>query len=79
MTANQLRKKVKELQRENNKATLKRVEKIITSGAIDLDSWEDDFRLPKICMSAICKEMSNQWMPFGDSDKKEVENLGHFL
>lgn len=52
---------------------------ILKSGAIDLEQYENNFRLPKIVMTAIMLEMAYQYEPLGKKDNKEVKNIGLFL
>lgn len=79
MTETQFRKKVKQLKREVNRLIDDRTKKILNTGAIDLNEWGDDFRLPKIFMSAVGREIYNEYMPFGTVDRIEVDNIYKFL
>jgi len=52
MTKTQLKKKFNELKKENNKMIDKKFEKALTCGALDISSYENDYRLAKILMTA---------------------------
>ena len=79
MTKKQLIKKMNELKKENNKFINKKVERILKSGAIDLKSWDDDFRMPKVLMTAICEDLVFQWKPLDKELRKEVQNISSFI
>lgn len=51
---------------------------ILSSGAIDLDRYEDNYRLPKMVLCVALKAASWQYTPLNESDKKTVRNLEHF-
>jgi len=75
MTKERLRGKFNKLIRENNKMMTEKFEKLLKSGAIDFAAWDDDFVLPKLIMTAMGKEMINQWRPFDKRWSKEIENF----
>ena len=77
MTRTQLRLKIGELILESNNMIWEKLEKLLKSGAIDLDSWEDDYRLPKHIMCAMGREISFQWKPLSD-DKKAKKQIDQF-
>lgn len=51
----------------------------IMSGALDIDSYNDDYALPKIILSACLKNAYLSVEPLSESDKKEVKNLLYFI
>lgn len=77
MTNAQLKQKVQKMFDEIN--IQKCVDKIIDSGCVDINSWDDDFRLPKIVLSASLKELAFQYEPVDKSDKNEVSNIRLFI
>ncbi len=79
MTEAQLRWKFGELMKENDLFFESKLEKAILSGAFDLDDYEDNFVLPKIVMTAICKDLYLSWSPMDKGHKEEVENLRNFI
>jgi len=79
MTKKEFRKKFNEEVRENNKLIRRLREQALSCGAFDITSYENNYRLPKIVITAILTECARQWKPFDDSAKKEVKNLEHFL
>jgi hypothetical protein len=56
----------------------KKAKDILSSGAIDLEDYENDYRLPKIVLCAVLHDMVWQYEPFNDKDKRTVKNLEHF-
>lgn len=51
-------------------------EAALKSGAFDLPSEEDSFRLPKNVLTAACADVSEQWSPPLTSDsKRQVKNI----
>jgi hypothetical protein len=68
------------------KNMVKKVDKAVNSGAVDVDDWSADnnpMTLPKIIVIAILKDESTQYEGKGTSFekqiKKEVKNLRYFL
>ena len=81
MTKKQFWKNFNELKRESLKAMTKKAEKALKSGAIDLKSYEDDFRLPKVVMTAICENLASNvgWKPHDKKLLNELKNLRYFI
>lgn len=77
MTKKQLRKKMNELIRENNKMIKEKLEKLLKSGAIDLPFYEDNYLLPKLIMCAMAKETAFQFKPLSNQKEhqKDIENF----
>jgi hypothetical protein len=61
-----------------NKSIKDRAARLVSSGAVDLDDYGDGFRLPKIILYAVLKEISNQYLPLTPQEKKTVKNLEYF-
>lgn len=79
MTKTQFRKKTKALKRDISRLIDDRIEKVIKSGAIDFDKYENNYLLPKIFLSAMGSVIKYQFKPFNKEDQQEVKNLGLFL
>jgi len=79
MTKAQVRKKFRELQRENRKRENDLLEKALTCGALDVESYENDYMLPKTIMHVICKTMAGDWGLFTKEQDEEAKNLKCFL
>ena len=79
MTKKQLIKKMNELKKENTSYINERIETALKSGALDLTAYEDDYRLAKTLMCAICRDLAYEWQPYDKELKKEVKNLQHFI
>ena len=48
------------------------------SGAVDLSSYSNNWRLPKIFLQAIGKEIASQYRTT-EKDMETVNNISHFL
>ena len=77
---------VTDMLQESYEAMLKKVDKVLNSGAIDIDSWEESRNpmiLPKCIVTAILQNESTQYEGKGTSFekdvKKEVRNIRYFL
>ena len=77
MTNAQLKQKVQKMFDEID--IQKCVDKVIDSGCVDINSWEDSFRLPSIVLSASLRELAFQHEPVNLSDKNEVSNIRLFI
>lgn len=83
ITKKQVEQKTDELIRDLSKVLKGRVDYLLHSGAIDLESYEDNFYLPKIIINAVLKSTANDF-PYcpPKSDKKahkEIKNLQRFV
>ena len=81
MTKTQFRKKSKYLRKEVGYLIDDRIEKILKSGALDLDKYGDDYILPKIFICAMVSEIYFQFKPLSNTKeaKKEIKNIECFL
>lgn len=77
---------VTDMLQESYEAMLKKVDKVLNSGSIDIDSWEESRKpmfLPKCIITAILQNESTQYEGKGTSFekdiKKEVRNIRYFL
>jgi len=52
------------------------LEEALGCGAIDLEGYEDSFRLPKIIMCAVCHDLAGGWLPHTMED---LEKVAHFV
>lgn len=79
MKKSNLKKMVKELIRQsvNSKRIDKMIDGICSSGLVDLENAEENYRLPKQITCAICKQIYSDWHPLYDDRKakKEIENI----
>lgn len=71
---------------ESHEAMIKKIDKALNSGAIDIDSWDESHNpmiLPKCITTAIMQNESAQYEGKGTSFekevKKEVRNIRYFL
>lgn len=79
MTKQQYYAKCEELKPDLMRIVDERIKKAGESGAIDFDSYENNYLLSKIVFSAIGREIERQFKPFSKRDIKEVNNIYKFL
>jgi hypothetical protein len=78
MTDKQIKSKVKELVKtlaadiEHEAIALSR------TGAVDASEFDDDYRLPKILVTAAVESRKNGFRPLCTDDRKHVANLARF-
>jgi len=79
MTEQMFFEKLNEVLPELNRMVLEKAKKVFSSGAIEPSDYEDNYLLPKIFLSAMGKEIENQYMPYLNKDIKVKNNLSYFL
>ena len=53
-----------------------KVARAIASGAVNLNAYDDDsYRLPRIILTALLKEVSYRWKPTHKADVRSANNL----
>ena len=52
--------------------------RLFDSGAVDTESYGNDFALPKIILTVSLENQAYQYMPFSPDYKKAVKNLRKF-
>lgn len=53
--------------------------RLVDSGALNLEEYEDNYRLPKIVLSAALRDTAADWRaPRLADDRREIERLSHF-
>jgi intein-encoded DNA endonuclease-like protein len=80
MTRESFTQKVNEIMKDINKNMLPdRINKILTSGCIDLECAEDNYILPKAFICAFAREIEYQYKTLGCDVAKEANNMSHFM
>jgi hypothetical protein len=81
-----IKQHVVDMLEESQRAMIKKIDKALNSGAVDIDAWRPDdspMILPKIIVTAILKNESCQYEGKGTGFEKqiakEVKNLRYFL
>lgn len=71
---------------ESHEAMLKKIDKALNSGAIDIDLWnekDNPMILPKCIVTAVLQNESTQYLATGTSFEKlvkaEAKNIQYFL
>ena len=76
MTENQFLTKIDELTDTTASDMRAKARKFLKEGGnVNLKNWENDYRFPKIVMTALCKEAAYQWQPLTRADRKEVSTV----
>lgn len=77
---------VKEMLKESHNAMIGKIDHVLNSGAIDIDTWSESHNpmiLPKCIVTAILQDESHQYEGKGTSFektvKREVKNITYFL
>ena len=90
MTTQEKKNKIKSLTEDMLKeyfgAMIKKVEKALNSGAIDVDSWDENYNpmiLQRCIVTAILQDESTQYeakgTTFEKQIKKEAKNIRYYL
>lgn len=82
----ELKELIRGMLKRSNEAMIDNIDKLLKSGAIDIDSWDEKVNpmiLPKCMVTAILQNESHQYEGKGTSFekqiKKEVNNMKYFL
>ncbi|KKN73853.1 hypothetical protein LCGC14_0396550 [marine sediment metagenome] len=78
MTKTQFMKKVRELARETKKDIIDECWRLLNSGAIDYQKYENGYALPKTVMTVACEKAAWNWHPLSSDLKAEARNLRKF-
>ena len=77
---------VSDMLNQSNKAMRKNIRKVLNSGAVDVDNWDESISpmiLPKCIITAILQHESTQYDGTGTSFekriKKDVNNIRYFI
>jgi hypothetical protein len=57
----------------------RKVDRLLRCGALNLDSYRDDFRLPKILAYVIARSFADEIGVYDKKDIKEIKNLEIFV
>lgn len=83
---NKIKSLVTDMLNESHEAMIKKIDKALNSGAIDVDGWDESNNpmiLPKCIVTAILQNESTQYeakgTAFEKEVKKEVRNIRYFL
>ncbi len=56
-----------------------KAEKFMVSGCVDMSAYETNIMLPKIFMTAACKDMVQEWRPLNKEARATAKNAEHFI
>lgn len=84
--ADKIKSLVTDMLNDSHQAMIKKIDKALNSGAIDVDSWDENDKpmiVPKCIVTAILEQESTQYSGSGTSFekqiKKEVKNIRYFI
>lgn len=70
--------RIKALSSRDRHHILEIAARLIDSGAIDLEDYDNDYRLPKIILHTVYQDMQHWRCPMRAEDLKTVKNLENF-
>ena len=79
MTRTQFNKKLNLCMKEVKPSMNKMADKMFNSGAIDANSYEDNYLLVKEFLCAAFAELSRQYRPFNKESQKASDNISFFI
>lgn len=81
-----IKKLVKDMLIESHKKALKKIDKALNSGCINIDGWDEEnapMILPKCILTAILEDEARQYTArctkYEKQMKKKVKNIKYFL
>ena len=77
-TLGQVISKVDELLQDVRAEVQKEVRLLVSSGAVNLDEADDNYRVPKLLYIAALKRLAAAYEPRSDADKTLLKNLSFF-
>ena len=79
MTTIEAIEKIEEMINTDKDKLIQTCKRLLDSGAVDVQGAENNYRLPKIILSAALHYEAAQYAPLGNSkDRKILNNLKHF-
>lgn len=79
MTKEDARNKAIEITNNFFQIIRRKIDSALNSGCIDLDSYDNDYILPRIIVEATLKDVYERNLPPKKEWRKEVENIYRFL
>ena len=81
MTKEQVQQKTRELITESANHMCKNIDRILSSGSIDIEGYEDNYLLPKMMLCALLKEEIHQYKPLSRDRQmdKDIDNMYNLL
>jgi hypothetical protein len=78
MAIAQFKEKVDSMLPELMEAIRKECDRLYSCGGVNTDAFDDDYQLPKICLTVALENQIQQYRPLNRIGKKVVANLRHF-
>lgn len=78
MTSEQFQAKIKVLITEIGPKLETECLRLLRSGAVDTDTFADDFTLPRMILSVALETAAKEWKPFDEMHRQERNNLRKF-
>lgn len=70
--------RIHEMLSKSHTKIIEESERLLKSGGVNLESYDDDYLLPKIILYVALKNQAEQWKPFDKNALKDAKNLEHF-
>lgn len=77
MTKKQTTQKIKAMVKSYNEALLQECERLLNCGGVDVESYANDFKLPKIILQVATSNINYKFTVSSEA-QKDVENLKNF-
>lgn len=78
MTYQEFWSKYNELKAQIDDHLRDEAKRILSSGSIDREAYDDDYQLPKIILTAALLHEADSWSPITRAGKRAVKNIGNF-
>lgn len=79
MTRKRCKKLIEELIEKTAEDMKQKVDRVFMSGAVNLDSFEEDYRLPKIILYALLQDECYRWKPARRKDVAYANNINQCI
>ena len=70
--------KIREMLKDVRGSAIAKADHLLKSGAINLDSYENNYLLPKIILTVVLEDIAGAYAPLTRKSKADVRNLRHF-
>ena len=77
-TREQVISKVDALLKDVRAEVQQEVRRLLSSGAVNVDEADDNYRVPKLLYIAALKRLAASYEPRNDTDKKLLKHLSYF-
>lgn len=79
MTREDAKSKTLELAKDMFAKVEGKIDKALNSGCVDLDAYQNDYKLPRILLNAIMMDLCYESKPLAKMWQKEANNIYKFM